>query len=80
MTPLIDYLVRYGRKGSTPEIMATMDNVTTHYILFSDNGENLEVGVASRNSAGYSQFTSIVVSAGKCYNRLIFCIPANICM
>ncbi len=66
MTPLQDYLITYGVVGSTYSLTTTLGNSSTEYRLFiPEDTEDFEVGVASRNSAGRSEFTyAAVVTTG----------------
>lgn len=66
MTPLQDYLIRYGASDSSPNLTATIGNTTTHFqVLIPDRSKDFQVGIASRNSVGHSDFTYTVVKAGK---------------
>ena len=66
MTPLQDYLISYGRVGSTYSLATTLANTSTEYeLLISEGTKDFVVGVASRNSAGHSEFTNTsVITAG----------------
>lgn len=63
MTPLQDYLVIYGAVGSTQNITATDDNSTTEFSFYVGDSSDVLVGVASRNSVGYSAFTYVTLTA-----------------
>lgn len=65
MTPLQDYLIRYGVPGSTYSLTATLDNTTTQFKVFiKDSSKDLLIGIAARNSVGHSQFTYTGIAAG----------------
>lgn len=74
MTPLQDYLISYGIGETTPNITATIDNATTSFrLLVRSKTDNLNIGVASRNSIGHSQFTYTIAEAGKPEETCNYC-------